>query len=463
SRSTPRVSNTTFSPQLPHTLPSPTATSIQSLFSPPRRLGVLVAKMSNSTFSFKKAIAVVKNEAGRDFNRLLRWRLRNEYTACVGLGVIRTHEAVLYSICNGLWREVAPGKAPPWPTNVPGMATTTGLDDHHAKIDDDAVQAAWNKALDDPELSIAMLHRNMMLREMPEDESDLSSPDDTDEEYEDDDEEQDKGKGKALVAEDKSSDLAKLAATPESQPDDRDVELGALRRRVAELQTENDILKSTEGATVTAKRCRFGPWKDSNGKDLPCLSGGGPGDIVLPDNMDPTLHILPVRQQLEEWVNIKIHLEVKSEKSRHHLIQILPLESWTNLEVGGLYGMRAFKVLLSWVKEMVHAGKIIPVLDYVRNEMRDEEASLIKVVSGMLTPLVGPVEIPGESYQTSAKTNNPFSPSSTLTGVASSKRKLESEIAPSEKRVRRTSVSESYPGPLRGEGVGNRQEANDPQ
>ncbi|KAI1090794.1 hypothetical protein F5B19DRAFT_301606 [Rostrohypoxylon terebratum] len=93
------------------------------------------------------------------------------------------------------------------------------------------------------------------------------------------------------------------------------------------------------------QKCHFRAWKDKDNKDLPYFTGAGPGDIVLPDSMDPYKHILPVKDKLEQWLNIRIHVEAKSTRQSHNVIQTWPLSSTQDPEITASYGTEAFFVL----------------------------------------------------------------------------------------------------------------------
>ncbi|KAI2470455.1 hypothetical protein F4781DRAFT_430258 [Annulohypoxylon bovei var. microspora] len=140
--------------------------------------------------------------------------------------------------------------------------------------------------------------------------------------------------------------------------------------------------------------CRFGPWRDGEGRELPTFSGAGPGEVVLPDNMNPFEHVLPAKQELEEWLYVRIHVEGKSAGTRHPTIHIWPWGGSTNPAVTAMYGLRAFQILSSWTCEMARVDTMIPVLDYVTRSAENLEAAMTKKIADRLAPMRGRAVFP---------------------------------------------------------------------
>ncbi|XDG02612.1 hypothetical protein ABKA04_002227 [Annulohypoxylon sp. FPYF3050] len=126
---------------------------------------------------------------------------------------------------------------------------------------------------------------------------------------------------------------------------------------------------ATTPATTPPKpqKCRFREWKNKDNKDLPCFTGVGPGDIILPDNMDPYKHILPVKDKLEQWLNVRIHVEAKSVRQKHNVIQLWPLSATQDRQLTILNGTMAFYILESWAFRVADLEKLMSVFGIVRN------------------------------------------------------------------------------------------------
>ncbi|KAI1167071.1 hypothetical protein F5B18DRAFT_520126 [Nemania serpens] len=126
--------------------------------------------------------------------------------------------------------------------------------------------------------------------------------------------------------------------------------------------------------------CSFGSWEHENGKPLPCLPGVGPGEIPLPDNLDPTEYLLPIKTELECWLNVDLWFQRKGKESSHNKIRIMP-SKWRGrarlAEVDEMYGFLAFEVLCEWVKKMAKDRKMIPVMDVILQQFQGHDNSRI--------------------------------------------------------------------------------------
>ncbi|KAF2969096.1 hypothetical protein GQX73_g4526 [Xylaria multiplex] len=122
---------------------------------------------------------------------------------------------------------------------------------------------------------------------------------------------------------------------------------------------------------VRQLNCLFGSWKDESGKALPAFPGAAPGEIVLPDNMDPMLYLLPIQADMEAWLNMRLYFERKTQTS-HNKIKIKPAKVRDRArpaEVDMRYGLIAFNVLLRWTNAMIEQGKMIPVIEFIRHDL----------------------------------------------------------------------------------------------
>ncbi|KAI1445107.1 hypothetical protein F5Y02DRAFT_139491 [Annulohypoxylon stygium] len=231
--------------------------------------------------------------------------------------------------------------------------------------------AALNKAFQDVDLAVDIIERNQL----------PGFPNEDVEKYN----EIDKNKKK-----DENEETEHQASTEVQQlleilaKKDRRIE--QLQKTLGSLQLHNALPKPQE--------CQFRTWKDKDGNDLPSFTGVGPGDIILPDNMNPYKHILPVKDKLEQWLNVKIHFEAKSAERKHNVIQIRPSSNIQDAEITASDGTEAFYILASWVFKMIETEMLIPALDYVRDFKKNRNTCLNGKIKKMLAPIEGQVVFP---------------------------------------------------------------------
>ncbi|KAI0432041.1 hypothetical protein F5Y09DRAFT_354400 [Xylaria sp. FL1042] len=118
-----------------------------------------------------------------------------------------------------------------------------------------------------------------------------------------------------------------------------------------------------------APQCPFSSWKDESGNPLPCIPGAGPGQIPLPDNLDPVTYLLPIKMDLEAWLNVDFYFVSRSVRSDRNLIVIMPGKvrgKARPAEVDERYGLVAFNILTQWTDEMIRRGTMIPVVEFIR-------------------------------------------------------------------------------------------------
>ncbi|KAI0392754.1 hypothetical protein F5Y17DRAFT_434952 [Xylariaceae sp. FL0594] len=151
------------------------------------------------------------------------------------------------------------------------------------------------------------------------------------------------------------------------------------------------VLQPGPGST-----CGFGQWRDNEGKPLPRLPGVGPGEIPLPDQMDPVKYLAPIRKEMEQWLKVELWFVRKGGREKRNKIAIRA-PRWHVSGRGGqaksdqFYGMWAFAVLFSWTRLMSAQGRFIPVipilqqvytqgvgLDNIRNQIRDKVGDLAR-------------------------------------------------------------------------------------
>ncbi|GAW19533.1 hypothetical protein ANO14919_090210 [Xylariales sp. No.14919] len=137
------------------------------------------------------------------------------------------------------------------------------------------------------------------------------------------------------------------------------------------VSTVKDDSKENAFSQLTdhTPKCLFGSWKDERGKALPVISGAAPGEIVLPDNMDPTVYLLPIKADIEAWLNMDLYFTSKGATSSYHKIHISPGTVHGRPRPAGVdmkYGLIAFRTLQRWADAMVKEGKMIPVVEFIR-------------------------------------------------------------------------------------------------
>ncbi|KAI1346095.1 hypothetical protein F5Y01DRAFT_298622 [Xylaria sp. FL0043] len=139
----------------------------------------------------------------------------------------------------------------------------------------------------------------------------------------------------------------------------------------------------TSGATATSTpavaKCAFASWEDEKGNPLPCIPGAGPGEIPLPDNLDPVTYLLPIRIDFEAWLNVDLYFVSKKHAPRN-LVQILPGKvrgMARPAEIDARYGLFAFNILTQWTDAMIQKGTMIPVIDYIRSSMAIEATTAV--------------------------------------------------------------------------------------
>ncbi|TRX88793.1 hypothetical protein FHL15_010363 [Xylaria flabelliformis] len=128
-------------------------------------------------------------------------------------------------------------------------------------------------------------------------------------------------------------------------------------------------------AATPTKKCPFDSWLDDDGKPIACLPGCGPGEIPLPDNMDPKVYLLPIKTDLEAWLNVDLYFETKNNKASPNKIQILPGKSRGQprpAEVDSEYGLRAFNILFRWTQQMIDEGEMKPIIPFVKEYLTME-------------------------------------------------------------------------------------------
>ncbi|KAI0535288.1 hypothetical protein GGR58DRAFT_529580 [Xylaria digitata] len=169
-------------------------------------------------------------------------------------------------------------------------------------------------------------------------------------------------------------------------------------------------------------KCLFGSWKDESGKALPAFPGAAPGEIVLPDNMDPMRYLLPIQADMEAWLNMRFYFEPKTQTSPNK-IKIKPTKVRNRdrpAEVDMRYGLIAFNVLLRWTNAMIEQGKMIPVIEFIHHDLGcDSDLQAERTVTRMLleprigkTTFPGPIEAitPGEMKRGSSKYHSSSTP-----------------------------------------------------
>lgn len=74
---------------------------------------------------------------------------------------------------------------------------------------------------------------------------------------------------------------------------------------------------TAETAPVAPLRSRFGPWQDSDGKNLPCYPGVGAGEVILPPNMDVFSYIRLAREELQSNLTVGIWFQDKDSNYKY--------------------------------------------------------------------------------------------------------------------------------------------------
>ncbi|KAI0435768.1 hypothetical protein F4803DRAFT_557664 [Xylaria telfairii] len=164
-----------------------------------------------------------------------------------------------------------------------------------------------------------------------------------------------------------------------------------------DLSSGPTVTRTTISNTNTKlpARCPFGPWERPDGSPMPCMPGVGPGEIPLPDSMDPRLYLLPIKTDIEAWLNVDLYFAPKSTKPpRPSKIQILPAK-WRGqprpAEIDLEYGLRAFDVLLDWVRCIAQKGEIVPIIPFIRtrHHMESSRIGVLQKVDWALQQDVG--------------------------------------------------------------------------
>ncbi|XXH06120.1 hypothetical protein Hte_012565 [Hypoxylon texense] len=143
---------------------------------------------------------------------------------------------------------------------------------------------------------------------------------------------------------------------------------------------------AARSTNIAAANANLGPWKDEHGRDLPRFADAGPGEIILPPNIDPLSHIVPVRAKVEELLNVALWYVVRNPFVKHNKIGIKPIRGAMSEEGQTSYCRRAFLVLTRWTLQVGETGAVTPLLDFVKADTRDE----IERVTGMISALLAP-------------------------------------------------------------------------
>lgn len=192
------------------------------------------------------------------------------------------------------------------------------------------------------------------------------------------------------------------AILPPQQPSVHKSEVDVLREEIAHLKQQlekpNSTTPADEGdipnsAVVEIPRSTFGIWRDGEGKDLPCLFGAGPGEIVMPDNMNPWDHVIPVKACLDNWLYVRVLVLDTDQQHPNRRVTFIPRSEKMDDDVTAAYGMRAFKIFFFWALEMLSSGTMIPVLDFVKERVKKMDVPPIDV-SDMLAPFTAETMFP---------------------------------------------------------------------
>ncbi|KAH9910031.1 hypothetical protein F4778DRAFT_789362 [Xylariomycetidae sp. FL2044] len=157
---------------------------------------------------------------------------------------------------------------------------------------------------------------------------------------------------------------------------------------------KRSALEAAAMAKPTSKlHCDFGPWKDSSGQILPCHGTSGPGEIILPNNVRPG-DVRLVKKEVEWYLNAEITWSNKGSHPgvKHNKIRVSPRKGAMKMmppEAQAAFGWRAYRILAKWANDMHQCGKVLPLLDHVRNECLKEIVTAQDVASEWLRALNG--------------------------------------------------------------------------